>query len=122
MNIKLKKMVAFLATTALTVSVGIPAFAADGVKDASNNAAYTERSVQRSISYEVTTNGVRLRATPSLSGGIIANLQKGDIVVDLKNSVYADGYTWMCVQCVNCADSSLNGTPAWVASIYLREI
>lgn len=119
-----KKITAFLATIALTVSIGGPAIAADTIpeENASSDTLYAARSVYRSTSYEITTNNVRLRATPSLSGDTVAYLQKGDIVVDLKESVYADGYTWVHIQCVNCSNSVLNGTPAWVASNYLREI
>ncbi len=120
----MKKIIATVLTAAMAMSIGMPVFAANtlSVVNDSDNAAYAARSIQRSTSYEITANNVCLRATPSLSGDVVAYLQKGDIVVDLKETVYADGYTWVSVQCVNCSNPVLNGTPAWVASNYLREI
>ena len=61
----------------------------------------------------VNTDGVRLRATPSLSGTILATLYTGYILNDPYgySEVYSDGYWWHYV--------GYNGTFGWVASIYL---
>lgn len=108
------------------MSLTTPVFAADVTIVPTPNLITTETTnmtVQpRSTSYEVTGNYVSFRAQPSLSGDVVAYLMKGDIVADLKDSVYADGHTWINVQCVNCSESILNGTPGWVASDYLNII
>ena len=123
MEHKTKKIVATVLATGMLMSAGIPAFAAEvPCETTSNTPTAKSEIVMRSISYEITGNNVRLRATPSLSGDVIDYLYKGDIVVDLKNTVYADGHTWVRVQCVNCRNAYLNGTPAWVASDYLRQV
>lgn len=62
----------------------------------------------------INADGVRLRATPSLSGTVLTLLYTGDIVtVHYTEPVYADGYEWKNV--------SYNNYGGWVASIYIDE-
>ncbi|WCF06733.1 SH3 domain-containing protein [Paenibacillus thiaminolyticus] len=76
-----------------------------------------DRIVLFSPSYEVISDGVRLRTSPSLSGTTIGLLYKGDVVGSwydaVENPVYADGYWWVNVH------SHRHNASGWVALQYL---
>lgn len=121
-----KKIITTVLLGCSIIGISNPAFAADYMIAETPITPMIENGTSgiqpRSSSYKITGNYVSLRASASLSGDVVAYLMKGDIVADLKETKYSDGHLWVMIQCVNCSNSILNGTPGWIASDYLSLI
>ena len=77
------------------------------------NALPTTIDQTLSTSYYINGTGVRLRATPSTSGSILATLSKNEVVTLLEWSLAtANSYNWSKIQ-------TANGTIGYVANQYL---
>lgn len=73
----------------------------------------------RSVSFTPIVNGLRVRATPSLSGSVLGHLNIGDFVTSTSGSgpepsVHADGYDWIYITRYS------DGLSGWVAFKYLQ--
>lgn len=117
------KVLASITALSLGLSVLIPGGAVlANEKESVSPSTYISQSTNNDNSIMplaqygvITGNGVRLRATPSLSGKILATLNKGtEVVVSYDSPVKANGYTWKKI-------STLSGTVGWVAINYLKE-
>lgn len=77
-------------------------------------------AVPFTVGTEVTGEGVRLRATPSLSGKVITTLSKGTWVMFSGDytPVYADGHTWHQVAVYN--ESGIWAPYGWISEKYLN--
>ena len=69
-------------------------------------------STQSSNQFTVTANQVRMRSGPGLNYSTVGYLNKGDKVINLKQTHDQDGYSWQKVQ--------VNGKICWVADHYLK--
>lgn len=78
--------------------------------------SFTDGIVPFSITYEVTSAGLKIRKKPGLSGNVIGYLKKGDLVTgigDLEGKV-KDGVTWIEIS------RQSDGVSGWVSKKYLN--
>lgn len=75
-----------------------------------------QRSVPRSITYEVVGTGVRLRLKPGTSSSVVATLTNGEWLTGQgEDPVFKDGYEWISVV------RQSTGEAGYVARDYLEE-
>ena len=127
---KKEKILTSMLVASMMLSMGTTAFANEVGMDTSNNEIVSTSedpevlaglksagagSIEaRTITYEVTGNGVRLRAPVSTSGKILGTLNAGDLVNEgADEPVCANGYLWSCVY------SYKHECWGWVADDYL---